>query len=52
MVKKVGGKFFLGDSLVFGSVMGVVKVNGYLLLFKEFDLLIVEFYGKCYDIVS
>jgi uncharacterized protein (DUF362 family) len=52
MVKKAGGKPFLGDSPAFGSAMGVAKANGYLSLLKEFDLPIVEFHGKRYDIVS
>lgn len=38
MVKKAGGKPFLGDSPAFGSAMGVAKANGYLSLLKEFDL--------------
>lgn len=52
MVKKAGGKPFLGDSPAFGSAMGVAKANGYLSLLKELDLPIVEFHGKRYDIVS
>ena len=52
IVKKAGGKPFLGDSPAFGSALGVAKANGYLSLLEEFDLPIVEFHGKRYDTVS
>ncbi|GGA14732.1 DUF362 domain-containing protein [Okeania sp. KiyG1] len=52
IVKKAGGKPFLGDSPAFGSALGVAKANGYLSLLEEFDLPIVEFHGKRYETVS
>jgi uncharacterized protein (DUF362 family) len=52
LVKKSGGKPFLGDSPAFGSAMGVAKANGYLPLLEELAIPIVEFHGKRYETIS
>lgn len=48
LVKQAGGKPFFGDSPAFGSARGVAGANGYISLFQELDLPIVEFHGSRY----
>jgi uncharacterized protein (DUF362 family) len=49
LVKQAGGKPFFGDSPAFGSAKGVARANGYLSLFEDLDLPIVEFHGSRYS---
>lgn len=52
LVKKAGGKPFLGDGPAFGSARGVAKANGYLSLLEELEIPIVEFHGSRYQTIS
>lgn len=52
LVQQAGGKPFLGDSPAFGSVMGVMRANGYLPLPEDLNLPIVEFQGQRYQTAS
>jgi uncharacterized protein (DUF362 family) len=52
LVRQAGGKPFFGDSPAFGSARGVAQANGYLSLFDELDLPVVEFHGGRYPTES